>query len=331
LLGGEAWSQTPEILLYIWSDYLPQAVMNRFTQETGITIRTTTYDSNEALYAKLKLLDNSGYDLAVPSTYFVDKMRKEGMLHSIDKAKLPNYHNLDPRQLDKAFDPGNQYSIPYLWGTTGIAVNTDKFKLDEVKAWADLWKPIFRQRLLMPNDLREAFHIALRVLGYSGNTTNPEQIRLAYELLRQLLPNVRLFTSDAIDVQFVTGEVDAGVAWNGVAYKARQEDPAIRYVYPKEGVIIWMDNLIIPKNAPHPELALQLIDFLLRPDMARLIAEKIGYTSPNLAAIKRLRPALRDDPTVYPSDELLSKGEYQTDIGAAITLYAEYWEKLKAE
>jgi spermidine/putrescine transport system substrate-binding protein len=331
MLCGEAWSQTPEIRLFIWSDYLPQEVMDQFTQETGITIRTTTYDSNEALYAKLKLLDNSGYDLAVPSTYFVDKMRKEGMLHSIDKAKLGNYHNLDPRQLDKAFDPGNQYSIPYLWGTTGIAVNTNKFKLDEVKAWADLWKPLFRQRLLMPNDLREAFHIALKVLGYSGNTTNPEHIRLAYELLKQLIPNVRLFTSDAIDVQFVTGEVDAGVAWNGVAYKARQEDPAIRYVYPQEGVIIWMDNLIIPKNAPHPELALQLIDFLLRPDIARLIAEKIGYTSPNLAAIKQIKPALRDDPMVYPGDEVLSKGEYQTDIGSAITLYTEYWERLKAE
>jgi len=326
-----AWSQENEIRLFNWSDYLPQEVLDRFTQETGIAVRTTTYDSNEAMYAKLKLLDGGGYDLAVPSTYFVDKLRQEGMLREIDKTRLQNFKNLDPRQLDKPFDPGNRYSIPYLWGTTGIAVNTDKFKLQDVQAWADLWKPMFRGRLLLPNDMRETFHIALMILGYPGNNTNPEQIRLAYELLKKLLPNIRLFTSDAIDVQFVTGEVDAGVAWNGVVYKARQEDPAIRYVYPREGVIVWMDNLIIPKNAPHAELAYKLIDFLLRPDMARLIAEKIGYASPNLAAVKLLPPALRDDPTVYPGDEVLSKGEYQTDIGSAITLYSEYWEKLKAE
>lgn len=326
-----AWSQEPEIRLFNWSDYLPQEVLDQFTRETGIAVRTTTYDSNEAMYAKLKLLDSGGYDLAVPSTYFVDKMRKENMLHELDKAKLPNFKNLDPRQLDKPYDPGNRYSLPYLWGTTGIALNTDKFKPQDVQAWADLWKPMFRGRLLLPNDLREAFHIAFRVLGYSGNTTDPEKIRLAYELLKKLMPNVRLFTSDAIDVQFVTGEVDAGVAWNGVVYKARQEDPAIRYIHPQEGVVIWVDSFIIPKNAPHVDLAHKLLDFLLRPDIAKLIAEKIGYTSPNAAAVKLLEPKLRGDPAVYPSDAVLSKGEYQTDIGQAITLYSEYWEKLKAE
>jgi spermidine/putrescine transport system substrate-binding protein len=326
-----AWGQETEIRLFNWSDYLPQEILDQFTLETGIVVRTTTYDSNEAMYAKLKLLNNGGYDLAVPSTYFVDKMRKENMLHEIDKTQLPNYKNLDSRQLDKPFDPGNRYSIPYLWGTTGIAVNTDKFKLAELTAWADLWKPLFRGRLLLPNDMREAFHIALMVLGYSGNNQNPEQIKQAYELLKKLLPNIRLFTSDAIDVQFVTGEVDAGVVWNGVAYKARQEEPAIRYIHPKEGAIIWMDSFVIPKNAAHIGLAHKLLDFLLRPDIAKTITEKIGYTSPNAAAIKQLKPELRDDDTVYPSDVILSKGEYQTDIGPAITLYSEYWEKLKAE
>jgi spermidine/putrescine transport system substrate-binding protein len=331
LLCGNADADTQEIRLYNWSDYMPQAVLDQFTAETGIKVVATTYDSNEALYAKLKLLGNSGYDVVVPSTYFVDKMRREGMLYPLDKNLLPNFKNLDPRQLDKAFDPGNQYSIPYLWGTTGIAVNSAKFKPETVRAWADLWKPIFKQRLLLPNDLREAFHVALRVLGYSGNTTDPEQIRQAYELLRRLLPNVRIFTSDAIDVQFVSGEVDAGVAWNGIARKARLEDANIRFVHPQEGVIIWMDNLVIPKHAPHPELAHRLLDFLLRADIAQKITKSVGYTSPNLAAVRQLPAELRNDLTAYPSDDILSKGEYQTDIGAAITLYSQYWEKLKAE
>lgn len=325
------WADEPTIHLFNWSDYLPQEVLDSFKRETGITVESTTYDSNEAMYAKLKLLKGAGYDLAFPSTYYVDKMRKEGMLSPIDKAKLQNFHNLDLRQLDKPFDPGNQYSIPYLWGTTGIAVNTARFKPEEVTGWADLWKPVFRKRLLLTNDLREAFHMALLVLGYSGNSTDREQIGQAYELLKQLLPNIRVFSSDAIDVLFVTGEVDVGVAWNGTAYKARLEDPNVRYIYPREGFIIWMDNIVIPKNAPHPLLAYRLIDFLLRPDMAQFISEKIGYTSPNAEAFKRLNPILRNDPNVYPDDSILSKGEYQTDIGSAITIYSEYWEKLKAE
>jgi spermidine/putrescine transport system substrate-binding protein len=331
LTCSTAWGGTPEIVLFNWSDYLPQEVLERFTRETGISVRTTTYDSNEAMYAKLKLLNGGGYDVAFPSSYFVDKMRKEGMLRRIDKGKLPHFNNLDPRQLDQPFDPGNLYSVPYLWGTTGIMVNTAKFKPSELVAWADLWKPEFRNRLLLPNDMREAFHVALRVLGFSGNTTDREQIRQAYEMLKKLLPNIRIFSSDAIDVLFVTGEVDAGVAWNGIAYKARHEDSHLRYIHPREGVILWMDNLVILKNAPHAELAHQLIDFILRPGIAQLITEKIGYTSPNAEAIKRLDPQLRSDPTAYPDDTIVSKGEYQTDIGPAIAIYSEYWEKLKAE
>ena len=320
-----------EILLYGWSDYLVQEVLDRFTLETGIDVRYTTYDSNESMYAKLKLLDGGGYDLAIPSTYFIDKMRKEGMLQPIDKDKLLNYKNLDPRQLDKPFDPGNQYSIPYLWGTTGIGVNTTKFELRTIQTWADLWKPMFAGRLLLPNDLREVFHVALRVLGFSGNATDPVQIRSAYELLKKLLPNVRLFNSDAADVLFVTGEADAGVIWNGAAHRIQREEPDFRYVYPAEGVIIWMDSLVIPKNAPHAELAHRLIDFLLRPDIAQLTSEKVGSATPNAEAVKLLSPELRNDPTVYPDDGVLAKGEYQTDIGAAIMIYTEYWEKLKAE
>ncbi len=320
-----------EIRLFGWSDYLMPEILDQFTRETGISVRFTSYESNESMYAKLKLLKSGGYDLAMPSTYFVDKMRKEGMLHSIDKTKLPHYKNLDPRQLDKPFDPGNQYSIPYLWGTTGIGLDTAKFKPQDLQAWADLWKPMFADRLLLPNDIREVFHVALIVLGYSGNDTNPEHIRQAYELLKKLLPNIRLFNSDAADVLFMTGEADAGVVWNGAANRIHREEPSFHYVYPKEGVIIWMDSLIIPKNAPHVELAHRLIDFLLRPEIAQLVSEKVGSATPNLEAIKRLSPEVRENVMIYPNDEILSKGEYQTDIGEAITTYTQYWEKLKAE
>jgi spermidine/putrescine transport system substrate-binding protein len=320
----------PEVRFFNWSDYVPEEVLERFTAETGIAVRLSTYDSNEAMYAKLKLLEGKGYDIAVPSTYYVDKMRKEGLLHPLDRAKLPGFGNLDPHHLDKLFDPGNVYSLPYMWGTTGIAVNAARIDPATVRSWADLWDPRFKGSLLLPNDMREVFHLALRVLGLSGNTTDPGQIRMAYEKLKPLMPNVRLFNSDSPLVLLVTGEVDAGMVWNGNAYRAHKEDPNIRYIYPREGCVFWMDNLVIPKGAENLDNAHRLLDFLLRPEIAKLISEKIGYASPNAEAVKLLRPELRDDPTVYPGGEVLGKGEYQVDIGDAVTVYAEYWERLKA-
>ncbi|SMF93617.1 spermidine/putrescine transport system substrate-binding protein [Methylomagnum ishizawai] len=332
-LGGfaaAARAEAPELRVFNWSDYLPDEVVERFTAETGIAVTVSTYDSNEAMFAKLKLLDGKGYDLAVPSTYFVDKLRAAGLLRPLERVKLPGFVHLDPRHLNQAFDPGNAYSLPYLWGTTGIAVDARKIDPASVDGWADLWHPRFKGALLLPNDMREVFGLALRTLGLSGNTTEPRQIEAAYTELRGLMPNIRLFNSDSPLVLLVTGEIDIGVVWNGNAYHARRENPDIRYIYPKEGCILWMDNWVIPKGAEHPDNAHRLLDFLLRPEIAALVTEKIGYASPNAEAVRRLKPELRDDPTVYPGEAVLRKGEYQTDIGDAVTLYTDYWERLKA-
>jgi spermidine/putrescine transport system substrate-binding protein len=327
-IAGRA--EPPEIRFFNWSDYLPEELLERFTAETGIRVRYSTYDGNEAMYAKIKLLRGKGYDLAMPSTYYVDKMRKEGLLHPLDRARLPGFKNLDPRLLDQSFDPGNAYSVPYLWGSTGLAVNVGKIDPAKLRTWADLWRPEFRRGLLLPNDMREVFFVALKTLGHSGNSIDPAELKQAYEKLRQLLPNVRLFNSDSAHLLYVTGEVDAGVIWNGNAYRAHQEDSKLRYVYPKEGAMLWMDNLVIPAGAENVAEAHRLIDFLLRPEIAKIIAEKLTYASPNVEAVKLLPKELREDPIIYPPEEELRKGEYSMDIGSAVTLYAEYWEKLKA-
>lgn len=325
-----AHAEPPEIHFYNWSDYLPEELLEQFTAETGIRVRYSTYDSNEAMYAKLKLLRGEGYDLVVPSTYYVDKLRKENLLLPLDRAKLPNFKHLDARLLNKPFDPGNLYSLPYMWGSTGIIIDTRKIDPAKVQSWADLWRPEFKDDLLLPNDVREVFFVGLRALGYSGNSTDPGQLREAYGKLRQLMPNVRLFNSDSPLVLYVTGEVDVGMVWNGNAYRAQVEEPGFRYIYPKEGVMLWMDNLVIPKGAANPDGAHKLIDFLLRPEVAKVIAEKLGYSSPNTAAVKLLPSAVRDSATIYPPDEWLEKGEYTVDIGDAITVYSDYWERLRA-
>ena len=298
--------------------------------ETGIKVIYSTYESNETMYAKLKTYKDGAYDLVVPSTYYVDKMRKEGMIQKIDKSKLSNFSNLDPDMLNKPFDPNNDYSIPYIWGATAIGVNGDAVDPKSVTSWADLWKPEYKGSLLLTDDAREVFQMALRKLGYSGNTTDPKEIEAAYNELKKLMPNVAAFNSDNPANPYMEGEVNLGMIWNGSAFVARQAGTPIDVVWPKEGGIFWMDSLAIPANAKNKEGALKLINFLLRPDVAKQVAETIGYPTPNLAARKLLSPEVANDKTLYPDAETIKNGEWQNDVGAASSIYEEYYQKLKA-
>ena len=331
LLSSNTFAAEEKLLyLYNWSEYMPETMLEQFHKETGIKVVYSTYDSNEAMYAKLRLLDsNNSYDLAVPSTYYVSKMRREGLLAKIDKSRLKNFGNLDEKLINQPFDPDNSYSVPYLWGSTGIAVNTDKVKPGMISKWRDLWKPEFKDRLLLTNDTREVFHMALRVLGYSGNDTDPVHIEAAYHELKKLVPNVRAYNSEAPRMPYLEGETDAGMIWNGEAYMARQENPAIEYIYPDEGVILWLDSLVIPGNARHVENAHKFIDFILRPEVAASISEEIGYASPNLAAVATLDEDVRNNRSVYPTAADLKNSEFQTDVGESITVYQKFWERLK--
>jgi len=326
-------SDEPEILnLYNWSEYMPQEVLTRFEEETGIQVVYTTYDSNEAMYAKLKLLDDSAaYDLAVPSTYYVSKMRQEGLLMPIDRSKIEGFDNLDPELVNLDIDPDNKFSIPYLWGTTGLAVDTADVKGEPVTAWADLWDERFKGRVMLTNDMREVFHVGLRVLGYSGNSTNPEEIKAAYEKLTELMPSVRTFNSDAPRVPYLEGETDVGMIWNGEAVMAEETMPALDYVYPEEGIIAWLDSFVIPGNANNPEAAHKFISFVLQPEISALISEEIGYATPNLAARKMLPDEVVNNRASYPAPEDMSNAEFQVDIGdEALQVYAKYWEMLKS-
>ena len=320
-----------QLIVYNWADYLPKEVLTRFTKETGIKVKYSTYDTNEVMYAKVKTLGGGGYDVVVPSTYYVDRMRREGLLAELDKAKLPNMKNLDPKLLDQPYDPGNRPSVPYLTGSTGIAVRPDrKGNVAEITSWADLWNPAFKRQLLLIDDVREVFMMALRVLGYSGNTRNEAEIEAAYNKLKELMPNVKVFNAESPKDAYLSGEARVGMIWNGEAYMAQKEVKDLRFVMPTEGPSLWMDNLVIPKKAPNPEAAHRFIDFLLRPEIAKLIAEEIGYTSPNLAAIALLPEKVRNNRTAYPAPEDLAKGEFQVDVGDALPIYENDWHRLKA-
>ncbi len=322
-----AWAK--ELYVYNWSEYLPDSVLRDFTRETGIKVIMSTYDSNEALYAKIKMVDAKGYDLIVPSTDFVSRMRKEGLLQPVDKSKLSNFANLDPHLLNQAFDPDNTYSIPYMWGSTAIAVNSKDPVAAAVTSFADLWKPELKGKILLPNDMRGVLGMGLKRLGYSLNETDPAKVAEACELLLPLMASVRVFDSDSPKQALLNNEVQVAVLWNGEAYIASGENPDIRYVYPTEGFSLWVDNLCIPKNAANVENAHIFIDYLLRPEVAAFICQEMGYSSPNLAAQATLPEDVRGNEIVYPAEADMIRGEFETDLGPAVKAYEECWMRLK--
>lgn len=315
--------------IYNWSSYISNEVLKEFTQETGIKVNYTTYDSNETLYAKLKANPHTGYDVIVPSTYFVDRMRQQGMLQALDKSRLPNFKNLNPALLNKSYDPGNHYSIPYFWTSTGIVVNSKSHPPKELQAWADFWNPTYRQQLLLLDDVHEVFSMALMVLGYSPNDTDAEHIRLAYLKLKQLMPNVRLFNNDGVKSLFIDEDLSVGMAWNGDIYQAAQENPALRFIYPKEGFVISIDSMAIPIGASHVNNAYIFINFILRPDIAKKMSLATGYPTPNLAAYKLMPKAILNNSMIYPDTKTLQRSVVQVDVGAAESIYQHYWELLK--
>lgn len=318
-----------KLYIYNWTEYIPNSLLQQFTKETGIEVVYSTFESNEEMYSKMKLTNGGGYDLIFPSSYYIEKMAKEGMLAKLDKTKLVNFAQITPSLLNKNFDPENQYSLPYVYGLTGIGINSAEIDPKAVTSWADLWNSKYKGKILLTADSREVFHIALLLKGFSPNTTENKEIESAYHLLQKLILNVQSFNSDSPDVPYVQGEVSLGMIWNGSAFRAHKENPDIQFIYPREGGIIWMDNYAIPKNAEHKEAAYKFIDFMLRPESAKEVIETMGFSMPNEGVKALLEPTDVNDLTLFPPQEQIEKGVFQEDVGDAIDIYEKYWHLLK--
>lgn len=317
--------------LYSWSGYVPNEIIQQFTKETGIKINISEYDANETMYAKIKASPQTGYDIIIPSNDFVERMGKQNMLTKLDKAKIPSLKNINPGLLNKPFDPGNQYSVPYLWGATGIVVNAKYIDPKTINYWRDLWNPKYKNQLMMLNDLREEFAVGMLVLGYSVDNKNPEHIKQAYLKLKELLPNIKIFNSDLEQTIYIDEDAVIGMGWNGDIHLTQEENPDVKFIYPKDGFVIWIDSMIIPKNAPHTENAYKFINFILRPEIAKQISLTTGYTTPNLAAIKMLPKEVQSNPTINPDEKTLERGQLQRTLGDAAPVYEKYWEMLKID
>lgn len=316
--------------VYNWSGYIPNSVLVKFEQETGIRVNYSTFDSNEMLYDKLKSDKNIGYDIVVPSSYIIQRMVQENMLQKLDYSKLTNVQCLDSALLNKDFDPGNQYSLPYLWGTTGIIVNKKVFSEKDVQQWTDLWQPKFYHQVTVIDDMRDVFGMGLISLGYSINDRDPDHIEQAYLQLKNLMPNVLAFAASGSQQLYVNEDSDLGMINSGDAMMVLAENSNYAFVYPKDRQMVWIDNMAIPAKAPHLANAYQFINFILRPDIALMVSEGVGYSSPNKAARQRMSKAEQADPILNPSQQQLSHAEVEADIGLpANRLMLKYWELLK--
>ena len=319
------------VYLYTWTEYVPDGLLDEFTKETGIKVIVSSLESNETMYAKLKTQgENGGYDVIAPSNYFVSKMAREGMLMPLDHSKLPVIKELNPDWLNKAYDPGNKYSLPQLLGAPGIAFNTNDYKGSDFTSWGDLWKPEFLNKVQLLDDAREVFNIALLKIGEDPNTQDPVIIKRAYEELLKLRPNVLAFNSDNPANSFISGEVTVGQLWNGSVRIAKKEDAPLNMIFPKEGPVLWVDTLAIPKTAKHPDAAHKLINYMLGAKAAANLTLAIGYPTSNIEALKLLPKEITEDPAIYPPANILQNSWWQEDVGDAIQYYENYYQKLKA-
>jgi putrescine transport system substrate-binding protein len=304
--------------IYNWSDYIADDTVKRFEAETGIKVNYDVYDSNEVLEAKL-LAGHSGYDLVVPSASpFLARQAVQGVYQKIDKSKLGNYGNLDPQILAAAAnaDPGNQFGVPYLWGTTGIGYNPDKVKAAlGNKAPTDSLKLIFDPAnakklgscgLSLLDTPQEVFPAALAFLGRDPISRDPADLDRAADVVMAIRPDVRKFHSSQYINDLANGDLCVAFGYSGDMIQARnrakeaKNGVTIAYSIPKEGAMMWIDMMAIPKDAPHPENALKFIDFILRPEIIAAISNTVAYANPNKLATRLVDKQIRDDPNIYP-------------------------------
>ncbi len=322
----------PRLHIYNWSDYFAPEVLEMFEERFGVEVVYDVFESNEAMYAKLKA-GGGGYDVVFPSSYQAYIMNKEGMLLALDHAQLPNLQYIDREHLNRfAIDKELHYSVPYMSGTTGIAYRADRVgELD--KTWGVFSNPEFAGRMTLLNDPREVIGAALKFLGYSLNTTDPNEIAQAVDVVLQWKRNIAKFAADEYKPGLASGEFHISQGYSGDIMQVMEEneDLPIEYFLPREGFSVWVDDVAILKNAPNPELAHQFINFLHDPEVAAINMEYIYYQCPNTAAYELIDEELRSDEMVFLSEEDLGHGELIQPLDEEDRLYMEAWARIKGQ
>ena len=317
-----------QLNVFTWSGYISDEIRTEFEKEFGVNVVIDIYGSNEDLHAKLSV-GATGYDIIMPSDYMVSKMMNENLLAELNHDNIPNFKNISPLFINKYFDPENRYSVPYTFGTAGIAYDSSVVS-PVPDSWTVLWDEKNKNKFSMLDDPRETLGVALKILGYSLNTTDPEQLRQSKEKLIAQKPLVKQYKSEAEEL-LIAGDVVMAHCWSGDAFRAAEKRPSIHYVIPKEGSSQFIDTVCIPKSAPHKDLAEKFINYLLRPEVNAKISAFTMYATCVPAAKEHLPEDLLKHKYIYPSKEVLESLEWIKYQGKFTQQYSRAWDEIKAK
>ena len=318
-------AQAEEVVhFYNWSDYIDEETLPSFEKETGTSVVYDVFDSNEVLEAKL-LSGQSGFDLVVPTNDFLGKQIKAGAFMPLDRTALPNWSNLDPHMMKllEDVDPGNQYAVPYMWGTTGIGINVEKVEQalgDDapLNSWSLVFEKEYLEKLqscgvVALDAPTEVLSSALNYLGLDPNSTGKGDLEKATDLMLSVRPYYRYFHSSKYINDLANGDICVVIGWSGdVAQAAARAEEAdngvsVQYIIPKEGALMWFDMLAIPRDAKNPEGAMALMNFLMRPDITANITNYVWYANANPESMTMVDPEIAGDESIFPPQEVMQK------------------------
>lgn len=322
--SASAGKSSKELNLYIWTEYMPQTVFDEFEKETGIHVNVSTYSTNEDMLAKVKASNQGIYDIVVPSDYMVKMMIDQGLLQKLDKGKITNASNLDTTFMDQYFDKGNQYSMPYLGGVAALCINKSKVK-ENITSYKQIMDPKYKESIVALNDFRAVIGMTAKSLGYSLNTTKPDELANVKTQLAKLKPNIKNLDSDSPKTSMINGETSIGYMWSAEIALCMKESSDFDVVFPKEGSYVFLDNMCILKGAKNYDNANTFINFVLKGETGKLILDEFPYLSPNKAAVALMPDSYKNNKASNVPSEVIKNGEYVKDIGADVSKYDNMW------
>jgi spermidine/putrescine transport system substrate-binding protein len=323
--GGD--SGAKKLNFYNWTDYIAEETIPTFEAQTGIKVTYDNYSSNDVLFAKLSSGGVSGYDIVVPTDATLVKMKRANLLQKLDLSAIPNVVNLHDRFRNAAYDPGNEYSIPWQWGTTGIGYD-EKQVGTKITDWDGLKLPSVKSKSSFLDEARDAFAMALFALGKDPNSIDDDELDEARDYLIELKKSVKAITSDYQD-PLKNGELICCQAYSGDVFTIQVDNPDVQYVIPTSGALSWVDSMCIPTGAPHKANAEKFMNYILDPKVGAELTNFINYGSPNKAAEPLINKEILENPLIYPPEDVLAKLPFQKDIGEDELKYSDRWTEVK--
>ncbi|MBM7685840.1 ABC transporter substrate-binding protein [Defluviitalea raffinosedens] len=331
VLGISGCGQQNKVVLnvYNWGDYIDESVIEDFEKQYNIKVNYETFATNEDMYVKIKS-GGTDYDVIFPSEYMIEKMINENLLQKLDFSNIPNYALIDDQFKNLDYDPNNEYSVPYMWGTVGILYNKTMVD-DPVDSWDILWNEKYAGQIFMLDSQRESIGVALQKLGYSLNTRDVNELQQAKQALIEQKPLVLAYVGDEVKDKMIGGEAALAVVWSGDAIYCKRENPDLEYVIPKEGSNYWFDAMAIPVTSKHKKEAEMFINYLCETEVALKNTDYIGYSTPHAKAKEMLSEELKNDRAAYPLPEDIARCEVYKDLGDFVTEFDKVWTEIMAQ